>query len=72
VPFPPGSPAAFPSSWIKASGFASHSFERFAFSSFIYPQITQLKNIKKINPQISPPARRSLRLGEQINADYLF
>jgi hypothetical protein len=29
----PGSPATFPSSWIKASGFASHPFEWFAFSS---------------------------------------
>jgi len=34
-----GNPAAFPSPWIKASGFASHPFGWYAFSSFIYPQI---------------------------------
>ena len=30
VPFPLDSPAAFPSPWIKASGFASHPFGWFA------------------------------------------
>jgi hypothetical protein len=34
VLFPPGSPAAFPSPRFKASGFASHPFRWFAFSSF--------------------------------------
>jgi len=34
-----GSPATFPSSWIKASGFASHPFEWFAVTSYTYPQI---------------------------------
>jgi hypothetical protein len=38
----PGSTATFPSPWIKASSFASHSFEWFAFASFIYPQISQI------------------------------
>jgi hypothetical protein len=38
-----GSPAAFPSPWIKASGFASHPFEWFAFSSFLYPQTCPVK-----------------------------
>ena len=42
------SPAAFPSPWIKASGFASHPFEWFALASFFicrlrgFPQIILL------------------------------
>jgi hypothetical protein len=35
VLFSPGSPATFPTSRIKASGFASRLFRRFAFSSFV-------------------------------------
>jgi hypothetical protein len=35
VLFSPGSPATFPTSRIKASGFASRLFRRFAFSSVV-------------------------------------
>ena len=69
VLFSPGSPAAFPSPWIKASGFASHPFEWFALSDFFYPQITP---VKFASPRLNPlkgAAEGGIQLGKLISGE---
>jgi hypothetical protein len=48
VPFPLDSPAAIPSPWIKASGFASHPFGWFALASLLFLTAYFLDRINRI------------------------
>jgi hypothetical protein len=63
----PGSPAAFPSPWIKASGFASHPFEWFALASFFIRRLARLN----ISVEIREADLTGFHRFPQINNSYV-